>query len=55
MELDLEDAIATQALQDLMIKLTGDYENEFESMDVEQIKDMTERFAINLSKLYVRI
>ena len=40
-ELDLEDVIATQALQDLMLKLTGDYEDEFDNMTVEQIKDMT--------------
>ena len=41
-ELDLDDAIATQALQDLMLKLTGDYEDEFATMTIDQIKDMTE-------------
>ena len=47
-ELDLDDVIATQALQDIMLKLTGDYQDEFDLMDVEQIKDMTEENVINL-------
>ena len=46
-ELDLDDAVATQALQDLMLKLNGDNEDEFATMTIDQIKDMTEKFAIN--------
>ena len=48
-ELDLDDVVANQALQDLMLKLTGDYEDEFDLMDVEQIRDMTLEICKSIS------
>ena len=51
-ELDLNDLVAVEALQDLLLKLTSEYE--IETLTIDEVKQMTEDICTEYMK-YTRL